>query len=139
MASRSPSPETEPTPARPAPADGDGVCPVCAGIEVLQEKWVLHIVHALLDGPKGFNAIQRGVGGCNPTTLTQRLSRLESLGIVTKRNGNGELHAGDGNRRGCYCLTDTGERLDGVIEAIRRWADGTLTTARPDDRRRGGP
>jgi len=36
-------------------------CPAVQGIEVLQEKWVLHIVHALLTGPKGFNAIGREV------------------------------------------------------------------------------
>ncbi len=57
---------------------------------MLQEKWVLHIVNALLDGPKGFNAIGREVGGCNPTTLTQRLGRLELLGLVVKDHGNGQ-------------------------------------------------
>jgi DNA-binding HxlR family transcriptional regulator len=91
------------------------------GIEVLQEKWVLHIIHALLDGPKGFNAIAREIGGCNPTTLTQRLGRLERLGLVSK-------HASDGNCRATYRLTEAGERLDDVIAAIHRWADAHLST-----------
>ncbi len=90
-------------------------CPATAGIEVLQEKWVLHIVHALLQGPKGFNAIGREVGGCNPTTLTQRLSRLEALGLIEKIDG-------DGTCRACYRLTRAGNELEGVIGAIRTWA-----------------
>jgi DNA-binding HxlR family transcriptional regulator len=88
---------------------------------------VLHIVHALLDGPKGFNAIGREVGGCNPTTLTQRLARLESLGLITKidaneGNGNGNGRGG----RGCYALTASGRSLEDVIVAIRRWAERNL-------------
>ena len=86
---------------------------------MLQEKWVLHIVHALLDGPKGFNAIGREVGGCNPTTLTQRLGRLERLGVIVKDQGAGQCRA-------CYRLTEAGAQLEDVITAIRRWADTHL-------------
>jgi DNA-binding HxlR family transcriptional regulator len=97
-------------------------CTATAAIEVLQEKWVLHIVHALLAGPKGFNAIGREVGGCNPTTLTQRLSRLEALGLIVRAEG-------DGTCRACYHLTEAGSQLDTVIGAIQRWADQHLVTA----------
>jgi DNA-binding HxlR family transcriptional regulator len=100
-------------------------CPASAGIEVLQEKWVLHIVHALLQGPKGFNAIGREVGGCNPTTLTQRLSRLEALGLIERTEG-------DGTCRACYRLTRAGAELDGVIGAIRAWAGAYLPTDAAD-------
>ena len=44
-------------------------CPVHEAIQVLQEKWTMHIVRALLDGPLGFNELGRAVGGCNPATL----------------------------------------------------------------------
>ena len=60
-------------------------CPVYRAIGVLQEKWVLHIVRALLGSEKGFNELARAVGGCNSATLTQRthrhhLLRLDSVG-----------------------------------------------------------
>ena len=97
-------------------------CAATTGIEVLQEKWVLHIVHALLQGPKGFIAIGREVGGCNPTTLTQRLCRLESLGLIERTEG-------DGTCRACYRLTPAGAELDGVIGAIRAWAGAHLDDA----------
>jgi DNA-binding HxlR family transcriptional regulator len=97
-------------------------CPAAVGIEVLQDRWVLHIVRTLLEGPKGFNAIGREVGGCSPTTLTHRLSRLETLGIITKSEANSTCRA-------CYRLTEAGSELDSVIEAIRNWADAHLSDA----------
>jgi DNA-binding HxlR family transcriptional regulator len=33
------------------------LCPVYDSIQLLQEKWVLHIVRALLEGPHGFNEL----------------------------------------------------------------------------------
>lgn len=98
-------------------------CSAGEGIEVLQEKWVLHIVHALLDGPKGFNELGREVGGCNPTTLTQRLARLELLGVIHK---DVSPHA---NPRCSYTLTEAGLGLERVIAAIRSWAASHLHTS----------
>lgn len=106
---------------RAAPA-GVRRCSAGEGIEVLQEKWVLHIVHALLDGPKGFNELGREVGGCNPTTLTQRLARLETLGVIHK---DVSPHA---NPRCSYTLTEAGLGLERVIAAIRSWAASHLRT-----------
>jgi len=90
-------------------------CAAGSAIEILQEKWVLHIVHALLNGPMGFNELGREVGGCNPTTLTQRLARLEELGVVEK-----ETNALP--QRCAYSLTSSGHDLERVIVAIRGWA-----------------
>jgi len=109
--------------ATPEVAAGQRRCAAGEGIEVLQEKWVLHIVHALLDGPKGFNELGREVGGCNPTTLTQRLARLEALGVIHK-----DVHP-SANPRCSYTLTEAGLGLERVIAAIRSWASSHL---RPD-------
>lgn len=81
---------------------------------------MLHIVHALLDGPKGFNELGREVGGCNPTTLTQRLARLEALGVIHK-----DVHP-NANPRCSYTLTEAGLGLERVIAAIRSWASSHL-------------
>jgi DNA-binding HxlR family transcriptional regulator len=99
-------------------------CPAKAGIEALQDRWVLHIVSTLLEGPKGFNAIGRAVGGCSPTTLTHRLTRLESLGIIAKAEGKEGCRA-------CYRLTESGAELNQVISAIRDWADNHLSDQPP--------
>jgi len=95
-------------------------CPVYASIQVLQEKWTLHIVRALLEQRAlGFNELRRTVG-CNPVTLTQRLERLEALGVVTRT-----VHSLT-PRRTSYALTRAGVALRGVIAAIARWGDTHL-------------
>lgn len=91
-------------------------CPAYDAIQVLQEKWVLHIVRTLLTGPHGFNELGREIGGCNPTTLTQRLVLLENMQLVT-RNVQSRLPP-----RCTYELTDAGRALEDVVMAIDAWA-----------------
>ena len=102
-------------------------CAALQGIRVLQEKWVLHVVHALLDGAKGFNELARAVG-CNTATLTQRLEHLEALGVVSK---TAEPAAGARLGRSVYALTASGRKLERVIRAIEEWAGDALPGARP--------
>ncbi len=90
-------------------------CPVYESINLLQEKWTLHIVRSLLQGPHGFNELSRAVGGVNPNTLTQRLERLEALGVV-KKTIESTMPP-----RTRYELTPAGVELQGVIDAIDRW------------------
>lgn len=96
--------------------DESGFCPVHESIELLQEKWVLHIVRSLLDGPSGFNALSRSVGGVNTTTLAHRLEHLEKLGIISKAI---ESTMPPKTR---YELTESGYELQKVIDSIDEWA-----------------
>lgn len=98
-------------------------CPAYEAIEVLQEKWVLHIIGVLLEGSRGFNELSRRIG-CNPATLAQRLDRLEGLGIV-KRTVHSVMPP-----RTEYELTPAGVALEGVIDAIDRWSREHLRSAR---------
>lgn len=91
-------------------------CPVHEAINILQEKWTLHIIRNLLDGPKGFNELSRAVGGCNPATLAQRVEKLVGLGILEKT-----IHSTMPPRTS-YALTEAGQALQEVVEAIDRWA-----------------
>lgn len=97
-------------------------CPAYDAIQVLQEKWVLHIVRTLLLGPRGFNELGREIGGCNPTTLTQRLVLLENLQLVHK-NVQSRLPP-----RCTYELTEAGRALDNVVQAIDDWARQHMET-----------
>lgn len=98
------------------------LCPVYDSIDVLQEKWNLHIIRALLSGPKGFNELARAVGGVNATTLTTRLERLEALGLVVR-----EVHSTMPPRTS-YHLSEAGVALKDVIDAIRNWALAHMPT-----------
>ncbi|MFC4452764.1 helix-turn-helix domain-containing protein [Deinococcus sonorensis] len=101
----------------------EGFCPVYRAIGVLQEKWVLHIVRALLDGNKGFNELARAVGGCNSATLTQRLEQLETLGVIRKST---DAEMAGKLARSIYSLTHSGQELQSVITAIDTWGRAHL-------------
>ena len=93
----------------------DAYCPVYQAIELLQEKWTLHIIRSLLQSAKGFNELSRAIGGCNSNTLAQRLEHLEQLGIINK------TILSTMPPRTNYELTPSGIELYEVIEAIERW------------------
>jgi DNA-binding HxlR family transcriptional regulator len=102
----------------PEPAD-----PPIDALAVLQGKWTLQIVQALLDGPRGFNELARAIGGCNPATLTQRLDALEQAGLLERT-----VHSTMPPRTS-YCLTRPGRALDDVVIAIERWGRRHLSRA----------
>jgi DNA-binding HxlR family transcriptional regulator len=110
---------------RPALAES-GFCPVYQAINLLQEKWTLHIIRALLPGPSGFNELRRLVGGVNAVTLSQRLEHLETKGIVLRR-----VHSTMPPRTS-YQLTEAGIALQGVVAAVDHWARNHLAQCQPD-------
>ena len=93
----------------------NGFCPVYGAIDLLQEKWTLHIVRTLLNGPKGFNELRREVGNCNPSTLSERLETLVQAGVLGKT-----VHSTMPPRTS-YQLTEAGVALSSVIDAIKAW------------------
>jgi DNA-binding HxlR family transcriptional regulator len=95
-------------------------CPVYDAILVLQGKWTLHIVSALLHGPRGFNELARAIGGCNPATLAERLDTLERLGLLDKTVESTMPP------RTSYALTRAGAALEEVITSIDRWGQRHL-------------
>ena len=104
-------------------ADDHNFCPVHDSIDLLQEKWVMHIVRALLDEGRGFNDLSRTVG-VNAATLSQRLDKLERLGIVDK------VVESTMPPRTHYSLTGAGLELQQVIDAIDIWARKHMASCR---------
>ena len=76
---------------------------------------MLIIVSELIDGTCRFNELQRKVCGISPVTLTNRLKKLENLGIVTRKaKAEDQLSVS-------YCITEKGWALKPAIEAIRAY------------------
>jgi DNA-binding HxlR family transcriptional regulator len=92
-----------------------------AAIVLLQEKWNLLIVHCLLERPLGFNEMARRAGPINATTLAQRLGQLERAGVLAKT-----VHSTMPPRTS-YALTEAGQALAPVLEAIATWAERHVT------------
>ncbi len=93
----------------------DTYCPVYEAINLLQEKWTLHIVRVLLKEPLGFNELSRAVGGVNSNTLAQRLEHLDELGVVEK------TIISMMPPKTSYSLTEAGVELNEAVDAIARW------------------
>lgn len=90
-------------------------CPANAALNLLSERWTLHIVRALLGRKKRFNEIARELG-LNPATLRERLRVLEEEEVVTRT----VLSVMPPHVE--YQLTDKGNALNGIFEALADWA-----------------
>lgn len=87
-------------------------CTVARGAEVLGELWTPLVVRELLCGSRRFNDIHRGVPRMSATLLTQRLRKLEAVGVIERRR------AGAGWE---YHLTSAGEELRPIVVAMGHW------------------
>lgn len=96
-------------------------CPIARSLELLGERWTLHIARDLVTGPKRFGELERLVVGVTPKWLTARLRALEAAGIVER----------DGRE---YRLTPKGEDLRPLLEELALWATKhDLRPPRPDE------
>ena len=91
-------------------------CPMAMALEVLGERWTLLIVRDLGKGTRRFNDLARGLPGISRALLTQRLRRLERVGIVERR-------VADGGRLIEYHLAVAGRALGSLCEALAAWGE----------------
>lgn len=89
-------------------------CPINAALNLLSERWTLHIVRVLLGGTKRFNEIARAIG-LNPATLRERLRALEEEEVVTRT----VLSAMPPHVE--YALTAKGQALNSIFESLADW------------------
>ena len=86
-------------------------------MELLGKRWTGLIIRALMEEPRRFTAIKTYVEGLSDRLLSERLQELEEAGIVERR-----VYA----QRPVvieYALSEKGEDLRGIVEAIQTWAD----------------
>jgi DNA-binding HxlR family transcriptional regulator len=89
-------------------------CPINGALDLLTARWTLHIVRALLSGPRRFNEIAQAYG-INAHTLRERLRSLETEGVVTRK----VISAMPPNVE--YALTEKGLALNRVFEELAEW------------------
>lgn len=91
------------------------ILPVRDLIDLIGGKWRLPAVVALSFGPCRFNELERLLDGISPRMLSKVLKDLELNGLVQRE----VLTAKPVAVR--YSLTEYGQSLDRVIEAMRAW------------------
>jgi DNA-binding HxlR family transcriptional regulator len=96
-------------------------CPVAKATEVLGERWTLLIVRELLAGSSRFNELRRGLPGCSPALLTQRLRSLERAGVVLRTDDGG------------YAPTQAGRELFPIGQGLGQWGQRWARSRYEDD------
>jgi len=93
-------------------------CPVARALDIVGERWSLLILRDLhRKGPLRFQALEQGLPGLAPNTLSARLKLLEAQGVVATR-----LYAQHPPRYEYY-LTEKGKALQGVLKALYAWGE----------------
>ncbi|MET0474145.1 MAG: helix-turn-helix domain-containing protein [Mycobacterium sp.] len=87
-------------------------CPMSKAMELLDERWTLLVVRELLLGSRHFNELRRGVPKMSPALLSKRLKALARAGVVERTETDG---------RTTYALTQCGQELGEVVDALGRW------------------
>ena len=87
-------------------------CTVARGAEVLGELWTPLVVRELLCGSRRFNDLHRGLPRMSATLLTQRLRKLEEMGVIERRRGKAGSE---------YHLTAAGEELRPIVVGLGHW------------------
>jgi DNA-binding HxlR family transcriptional regulator len=90
-------------------------CPIARAAEILGDRWTLLIVRDLLLGVRHFNDLERGLPGISRSVLSERLHRLERMGLLEKRTTH------NGRRTTEYVLTEAGRELQPVIDSLLDW------------------
>jgi len=89
-------------------------CPITKVAILLSDTWTMLIMHHLIEGPKGFCELERALDGISTRTLTSKLKKLSSVGLIKKE------------RDGVYTATKKGKGLRSVENAMRRYEEAYL-------------
>ncbi|MDA1091224.1 MAG: helix-turn-helix domain-containing protein [Proteobacteria bacterium] len=93
-------------------------CPVAKTLDVVGERWTLLVLRELfLFGVRRFKDLEDSLTGVASNTLSARIKRLEENGVVDAR-----LYS-DHPPRVEYFLTDKGQALGPVLQALKGWGD----------------
>ena len=90
-------------------------CPVETTLTLIGDKWKVMILRDLMTGTKRFGALRRSIPAISQKMLTQQLRAMEADGLVHR-----EVYA-EVPPRVEYSLTETGESLRPVLDAMNVW------------------
>lgn len=92
-------------------------CPVETTASLIGSKWKLLIMRDLLAHPMRFGELRRSVGSISQKVLTSNLREMEGCGLVVRRvYPEVPPHVE-------YALTELGESLRPIIEAMWAWGE----------------
>jgi DNA-binding HxlR family transcriptional regulator len=85
-------------------------------LKIFGDAWTLAIILGLATATRRFNELQRLLGNISPTTLTDRLKKLENYGLITQEKQTVDQLSV------IYSLTDKGKKMLPVLDAIESFS-----------------
>ena len=93
-------------------------CPVETTLTLIGDKWKVLILRDLLTGTKRFGELKKSIGNVSQKVLTAQLRAMEENGLLI-RTVYAEVPP-----RVEYTLTELGEILKPILDAMRNWGEG---------------
>lgn len=94
----------------------DDACGAAFAMELIGERWSLLIVRELMVGGRRFSDIRASLCGISAKVLTERLEKLEAVGILKKRTLPPPAAAR------IFELTEWGLALEPIMQELGRWS-----------------
>ena len=92
-------------------------CPIATTLDLVGDKWSLVVVRDMFTGKKRFGEFLESPEGIPTNILANRLKRMEESGVLSKKPYQ------ERPTRFAYALTDRGESLLPILQAMCRWAN----------------
>jgi DNA-binding HxlR family transcriptional regulator len=104
-------------------------CGLAKALDVVGDRWTLLIVRELLvRGPSRYTDLQYGLPGIATNLLAGRLRELEAAGVVRREEPTPPVATA------LFSLTEWGEELRPVVQALGGWAGRLMVEPRRGDR-----
>lgn len=103
-------------------------CPIASILDIVGDKWTLLVVRDIFAGRCRYADLMRNPEGIATNILSDRLKRLEAMGIIERRRYQ------DNPPRDEYHLTAMGRDLQGVLQECLRWGFEHLPHTKPKSR-----
>ncbi len=94
--------------------------PCCTSVTmgIIGGKWKTVILYYLIDGPLRYNELKKRMTTVTERTLSLQLKQLEEDGVIVRT-----VHTAKPPLKVDYALTDFGETLIPLLNAIVEWGD----------------
>jgi len=102
----------------------ENTCTAARAVELFGDAWMMMILREMFLGTRRFDDLQR-LTGAAPATLSQRLKRLEGVGVIRRESYQ------ENPTRYEYRLTAMGRDLWPVIISMKIWGDKWLGKGDP--------
>ena len=105
-------------------------CPIEVTLEAIGGLWKVILIRELLKGTRRYSELHRAVRGITHKMLAQQLRELEADGLLTRKVYPVVPPKVE------YTLTDAGQRLAPVLEAMSVWGTAYAATEADGKRRK---